>query len=147
MKLQGKEVLTCVPPGPDNPLGHYALDLSITGYRIHGTIAPLSIYSFSTHGCIRLHPDDMADLYTRVEVGEEGEIIYQPIMLADLGKDGIFLEANRDVYGRASEPLQSVRAMAEIANAGERIDWNAAAACIREGSGVACAVNVQKVGL
>jgi L,D-transpeptidase ErfK/SrfK len=69
MRREGKEVKTCVPPGPDNPLGKHWLGLSITGYGIHGTIAPASIYQFQTHGCIRLHPDDVAELFPAVERG------------------------------------------------------------------------------
>ena len=57
-----------MPPGPDNPLGKHWLGLSIHGYGIHGTIAPSSIYQFRTHGCIRLHPDDIAELFLTCRV-------------------------------------------------------------------------------
>src|SRR5207244_4257585 len=59
---QGKPVLTHVPPSPANPLGKYWLGLSIPGVGIHGTNAPSSIYNLQTHGCIRLHPDDIEKL-------------------------------------------------------------------------------------
>src|SRR5713101_4858235 len=84
MASEGEEVRTVVLPGPDNPLGRYALHLSIAGYLIHGTIAPRSIYTFQTHGCIRLHPDDIASLYPQIAVGEAGEIEYEPSLLAVL---------------------------------------------------------------
>lgn len=35
----GEELPTSVPPGPKNPLGKYALYLSLNGYLIHGTNA------------------------------------------------------------------------------------------------------------
>ena len=68
-RRDGKEVLTRVAPGPTNPLGKYWFGLSVPGFGIHGTNARLSIYRFETHGCVRLHPDDIADLWSRVAVG------------------------------------------------------------------------------
>jgi L,D-transpeptidase ErfK/SrfK len=66
---EGKKVLTRVEAGANNPLGKYWLGLSLSGYGIHGTLAPASIYRFQSHGCIRLHPDDIAQLFSQVEVG------------------------------------------------------------------------------
>jgi L,D-transpeptidase ErfK/SrfK len=66
MHREGKAVITEVPPGPSNPLGRYWLGLSLSGIGIHGTIAPASIYRFQSHGCIRLHPDDIEALFTQV---------------------------------------------------------------------------------
>jgi L,D-transpeptidase ErfK/SrfK len=45
-----------VPPGPDNPLGEYAMRLSGTDYFIHGTNQPYGIGRRVSHGCIRLYP-------------------------------------------------------------------------------------------
>jgi lipoprotein-anchoring transpeptidase ErfK/SrfK len=55
--------------GPGNPLGARALYLGKTLYRIHGTNQPSTIGSFVSSGCIRLTNEDVADLYTRVQVG------------------------------------------------------------------------------
>ncbi len=110
--LQHREpVRTSVPPGPENPLGHYFLRLSESACGIHGTIASASIYTFQTHGCIRLHPDDVAELFPRVAVGTPVWIDYEPILLAQ-GPDGsVFLEANPDVYRRSGDPAAAVAAM------------------------------------
>lgn len=70
MRREGKPVLTHVPPSPENPLGKYWIGLSIPSVGIHGTNAPSSIYSLATHGCIRLHSDDIEELFSRIEVGE-----------------------------------------------------------------------------
>jgi lipoprotein-anchoring transpeptidase ErfK/SrfK len=43
-----------VPPGPDNPLGAFALTLSLPTYLIHGTNKPDGVGMRSSHGCIRL---------------------------------------------------------------------------------------------
>ncbi len=137
MKREGKEVRSCVPPGTGNPLGSYALDLSIASYLIHGTIAPSSIYAFQTHGCIRLHPDDIAALFGRVEVGEPGEIIYQPVLLARLDNGRIFLEVNRDIYRKAGDAMLLVRAWAETSGLDGEIDWRQATAVIERREGVA----------
>jgi hypothetical protein len=55
--------------GPGNPLGARALYLGHTLYRIHGTNQPSTIGTFVSSGCIRLLNEDIADLYSRVQVG------------------------------------------------------------------------------
>jgi lipoprotein-anchoring transpeptidase ErfK/SrfK len=55
--------------GATNPLGARAMYLGGTVYRIHGTNAPSTIGSRVSSGCIRLTNDDVADLYSRVNVG------------------------------------------------------------------------------
>jgi lipoprotein-anchoring transpeptidase ErfK/SrfK len=55
--------------GPGNPLGARAMYLGGTVYRIHGTNAPGTIGTRVSSGCIRLTNDDVADLYSRVNVG------------------------------------------------------------------------------
>jgi lipoprotein-anchoring transpeptidase ErfK/SrfK len=55
--------------GIDNPLGARAMYLGGTIYRIHGTNAPGTIGTRVSSGCIRLTNEDVADLYSRVNVG------------------------------------------------------------------------------
>ena len=55
--------------GDTNPLGARALYLGNTLYRIHGTNQPSTIGTFVSSGCIRLTNEDVADLYSRVNVG------------------------------------------------------------------------------
>ena len=55
--------------GDTNPLGARAMYLGNTLYRIHGTNQPSTIGTFVSSGCIRLTNDDVADLYSRVNVG------------------------------------------------------------------------------
>ena len=55
--------------GPGNPLGARAMYLGDTVYRIHGTNAPATIGTHVSSGCIRLTNEDVADLYSRVNVG------------------------------------------------------------------------------
>ena len=55
--------------GPGNPLGARAMYLGTSQYRIHGTNDPSTIGKFVSSGCIRLTNEDIADLFSRVDVG------------------------------------------------------------------------------
>ena len=70
-----------VKPGPDNPLGKYALYLGLPGgYLIHGTNKPWGIGMRVSHGCIRLYPEGIEALYPHVPVGTPVRIIDQRIL-------------------------------------------------------------------
>src|SRR5581483_8997767 len=58
-----------VAGGPGNPLGARAMYLGSSEYRIHGTNDPTTIGKFVSSGCIRLTNEDVADLFSRVDVG------------------------------------------------------------------------------
>jgi lipoprotein-anchoring transpeptidase ErfK/SrfK len=49
-------------------LGHYRLKLG-DGYQLHGTPFQKSIGTSATHGCVRLHDEDIEWLYNNVPVG------------------------------------------------------------------------------
>src|SRR3954470_16275364 len=70
--------------GPGNPLGARAMYLGGTIYRIHGTHAPGTIGTRVSSGCIRLTNEDVADLYSRVNVGTRVIVLPQE-RRADLG--------------------------------------------------------------
>ena len=57
--LEGDILPASVPPGDDNPLGKYALQLDLPSYFIHGTNRPEGIGMRVTHGCIRMRPADI----------------------------------------------------------------------------------------
>ena len=136
MRREGKDVKTCVPPGPDNPLGKHWLGLSISGYGIHGTIAPSSIYQFQTHGCIRLHPDDVAELFPAVERGTPVLLLYRRLMLARIG-DRVYLEVHRDIYGKQPSVEPELGQLVEREKFAPRIDWRRADDIIRKQAGIA----------
>ena len=56
------------PPGPNNPLGGYWMDLG-GGIGIHATPFPNSLGSQASHGCIRMASDDAGTLFNAVKVG------------------------------------------------------------------------------
>jgi lipoprotein-anchoring transpeptidase ErfK/SrfK len=67
-----KPSLTAIIPGgsPHNPMGAAALLISGNGqYAIHGTNDPGSIGKYVSYGCIRMHNQDIMDLYRRVGIG------------------------------------------------------------------------------
>ena len=69
-----------VPAGPDNPLGQFAMRLAIPGgsYLIHGTNKPAGVGMQVTHGCMRLYPEDIEELFSRVAVDTPVRIVNQP---------------------------------------------------------------------
>jgi L,D-transpeptidase ErfK/SrfK len=84
-----------VKPGPDNPLGEHALYLAWPTYLIHGTNEPRGVGRHSSRGCIRLYPEDIAELYTRVEPGTPVRVVNQPVKLGWIGGE-LYLEVNPD---------------------------------------------------
>lgn len=145
MRREGKPVLTEVPPGPDNPLGRHWIGLSLPAIGIHGTIAPASVYGFRSHGCVRVHPDDVAELFERVRVGERGRIVYLPLLLSR-GEDGrIWFEANPDAYRRGGGTIEAVRAMVRDRGIAEdTVDWPLVETMLRVRDGLAREVGVDR---
>jgi L,D-transpeptidase ErfK/SrfK len=136
MEREGKPRVLKVPPGPDNPLGDRWFGLSLGGVGIHGTNSPGTIYHHQTHGCIRLHPDDVRTMFDRVPVGATGEIVYEPVLFA-LVDGRVHLESHPDIYRRFSKPLERLRASADRFHLTDAIDWELASAVIRGNAGIA----------
>lgn len=90
---KGDPLPDVVPPGPDNPLGAYALRLGVPGYLIHGTDKPFGIGMRVTHGCMRLYPEDIETLFSEVEVGTPVHLVDQPIKLGWFA-DTLYVEAH-----------------------------------------------------
>lgn len=82
-----------VPAGPRNPLGDHAMSLGWNGYLMHGTRAPNSIGQRSSHGCMRMYPEDIKNLFEHVEVGTPVRVIYEPYKVG-LRNGELFLEAH-----------------------------------------------------
>jgi L,D-transpeptidase ErfK/SrfK len=114
MRREGRRVREKVPPGPANPLGEYWIGLNANSCGIHGTNAPTSVYRLETHGCIRLHPDDVADLYSRVGIGTPVEVVYRPILVTRLDDGAFFVESHPDAYGREGDPASTVDPLVEL---------------------------------
>jgi L,D-transpeptidase ErfK/SrfK len=135
-RRSGREYPLKVPPGPNNPLGAFWLGLSFPGVGIHGTNVPSSIFKVTTHGCMRMHPDDIAYIFERVTVGTRGRTMYAPVLLA-LHGGRVYLEVHRDAYRRAGNAKEAVRALAEARGVADRIDWTLADAVAAARHGIA----------
>lgn len=76
---EGKPLDDVIPAGPDNPLGTRAMRLGIPGYLIHGTNRPFGVGMQVTHGCVRLTPKAVEELFERVKLGTAVNIVNQPV--------------------------------------------------------------------
>lgn len=143
MRRKGRTVKTVVPPGNRNPLGKYALKTSLSGILIHGTIFPQSIYGFSSHGCIRVMPGNMEEIYKEVRVNTGGEIIYQPVKVARTDDGRIFLEVHGDVYGRYKDLENVAKELIVKMNAQREVDWERVRSLVKSRSGIAEDISVR----
>jgi L,D-transpeptidase ErfK/SrfK len=133
-----------VPPGPDNPMGAYRIRLSHGAYAIHGTNDPWSIGRLTTHGCIRLYPEDLEVLYPRVDPGMPGELVYQPVKIG-VREGRVYVEVHADVYSRIRDFDGYARAEMKKAGVEPRIDLDLFRAAVKAKRGVP--VDVTKVPL
>jgi L,D-transpeptidase ErfK/SrfK len=133
----GKDVVDEIEPGPDNPLGKYWIGLSFPVIGIHGTNHPVSVYSYRTHGCVRLHPDDIQALFHDVDLNDRGEIVYLPLMLAKLDDGRVFLESEKDIYRRDTGGIDAVRALARANGIDNLVDWSVAGEVLNDQDGIA----------
>ena len=138
-----------VPPGPDNPLGAFTMHLAVGNgtYEIHGTNNPLAVGMPVTHGCIRMYPQDVAQLFPMVPVGTPVRLVNQPIKVAWVNGE-LLLEAHPPVNdeGQSFEPdvdqfaqlLQTAVGDSTVA-----IDWDYAREVLKRADGVLATVGVE----
>lgn len=92
-RQQGIELPQSMGPGPDNPLGPYALYLKVPTYLIHSTIFPESIGRRASFGCIRMNEGDIKQFYPLVQPGTPVAIVNIPTKIGwDDGR--LFLETH-----------------------------------------------------
>ncbi len=132
-----------VPPGPDNPLGAYRIRLSKGLYSIHGTDDPWSIGRLTTHGCIRLYPEDIETLYPLVRPGMPGELVYEPVKFGE-ESGRVYVEVHDDVYRRIPSLERHAFAEMQKAKLTARVDPELLRAAVRAKSGVPVDVTASK---
>lgn len=101
-----------VPPGPDNPLGGYAMRLKQLTFLIHGTNDYEGVGRRSSAGCLRLFPEDIESLYPQVKRKERVYIVDSPYKVG-WDKDRLYLEAHVPLQGRSALRLTQQRAAME----------------------------------
>ncbi|MBW7849699.1 MAG: L,D-transpeptidase family protein [Rhodospirillales bacterium] len=123
-----------VPPGPDNPLGAYSLDLGWPAYRIHGTNKPLGVGRRISHGCLRMYPWDVEALFPRVPVGTPVTVVDQPFKVGWLYGE-LYLEVHPsqrqaddvEITGNLRpEPLDGLIEAVRVAagRGANQVDWS-----------------------
>jgi L,D-transpeptidase ErfK/SrfK len=110
---EGVELPISVPPGPDNPLGAYAMRLGFPSYLIHSTNDPSGVGRRSSSGCIRMFPEDVEWLFPQIATGTQVTIINTPYKAGwEYGK--LYLEAHiplqeqQAIFGDSLQPMMNI---------------------------------------
>jgi L,D-transpeptidase ErfK/SrfK len=138
-----------VGPGPDNPLGAYAMRLAAGDgtYLIHGTNNPIAVGLAVTHGCIRMYPDDVAALFPLIPVGTPVRLINEPVKVAWVDGE-LLLEAHPpvDAQGQSFEPeIEEFSALlkAAVGDQTVAIHWDYARDVLQKANGVIATVGLE----
>ena len=119
---EGRPLPRIVPPGPDNPLGRYAMRLGLPGYLIHSTNRPAGVGMRVTHGCIRMFPEDIEYLFQSVDVKTPVRIINAPVKIGWFG-DELVMEVHPVLEAAVSEGEEElVAADIDVDTVDEAID-------------------------
>jgi L,D-transpeptidase ErfK/SrfK len=146
---RGEPLPRVVGPGPDNPLGGYAMRLAIPGgsYLIHGTNNPDAVGMAVTHGCLRMYPEDVERLFEAVAVGTPVALINEPVKIARVDGE-VWLEVHPpvDAQGQAVEPnIEDFERRLDqlLGSTQTAIHWERALAALREASGIPLVIGIE----
>lgn len=151
---EGEILPAKIGPGPDNPLGKYAFTLDWPSYLIHGTNQPYGVGLRASHGCIRLYPEDIAQLFDKIPVGTKVTVVNQPVVYGYRG-DVLFVQSYpvlEDYSKTATKTKKKNTALPEEAIAAELIKKPAADktlidTMIKNPNGVALPVTLAQMSL
>jgi L,D-transpeptidase ErfK/SrfK len=136
-RKKGDPLPAKVLPGPQNPLGEYALYLSKSTYLVHGTNKPASIGLRATNGCIRLYPEAIKKLYENTPVKTPVSIVNQPYLLGQ--RNGVvYMEVHAPPEDL--DPVEFDKVYAKLRNiekeSGRTLDWSKVKKVFAEARGV-----------
>jgi len=120
IRAERPELPAAIGPGPDNPLGKYALRLGWKNYLIHDTNKPDGVGRNVSHGCIHLYPADIERLFNEVAVGTQVRALEQPAAAAWID-DGLYVEAHPDKRQADQIDMQQPVSRAEPAGLREMV--------------------------
>jgi L,D-transpeptidase ErfK/SrfK len=138
---RGDMLPAVVPPGPDNPLGAHAMRLSRPSYLFHGTNKPYGVGMRVSSGCIRLYPEDVAELFAEVPIGTRVNVVNQPYLVGVQAGE-IYLDAHAPLAEDAArwkgslKPMEKAVAAAVGADDLIAIDWERATQVAVEARGI-----------
>jgi L,D-transpeptidase ErfK/SrfK len=110
IRAERPELPAVVPPGPENPLGTHAMRLSKTDFLIHGTHRPFGVGRLVSHGCIRLYPEHIPQLFNMVTIGTKVTIVKQPIKVG-MRNNRVYVEIHEDPYIKIPNYLEAANAL------------------------------------
>ncbi len=110
---EGEILPRVVPPGPDNPLGDFALRLGLPSYLIHGTNRPFSVGMRVSHGCLRMYPEDIKTLFPLVAMNSTVRIVDQPYK-AGWHNNILYLEAHHPLVENNPNPLNNTTPVVRV---------------------------------
>jgi L,D-transpeptidase ErfK/SrfK len=149
-KKNGEILPALVKAGPDNPLGRYKFTLGWPSYLIHGTNKPYGVGLRSSHGCIRLYPEDVEKLFEMVKPGTMVQVVNQPFVFG-WHKGQLYLQAydvleddKRD-WARTQPKLLSKtlskRIQGELAASRRQVNWQRVAQITADPRGLTLSVS------
>jgi L,D-transpeptidase ErfK/SrfK len=141
----GEDLQPVIGPGPDNPLGKFAFYLEWPSYLIHGTNKPAGVGLRSSHGCIRLYPEDIEQFFNLVPIGTQVRVVNQPFVFG--WRDGqlymqpfdVLEDDSRD-WKRAQKKLLTAslatRLQQQVKSQHVQVDWDRLSSLARAPRGV-----------
>jgi L,D-transpeptidase ErfK/SrfK len=146
----GDPLPASVPPGPDNPLGPWALRLAAPGYLIHGSNKELGVGMRVSHGCMRMYNNNVTELAAMVPVGTTVRIVNTPVKVG--WKGGAMyvevhdaLEEQRAVHVSEAVVADAIHIANRISSTPVPIDWVQAKAAAVKRSGLPSKVSDEQV--
>jgi len=144
----GDPLPAAVPPGPDNPLGAWAVRLSIKGYLIHGSNKELGVGMRVSHGCMRMYGRDIEEFANSVAKGTQVRIVNVPVKVG--WKSGEMyvevhsaLEEQQEVHVPEADVADAIHLANRISPRPVQINWvDAKAAAVRQ-SGMPTRVSLE----
>jgi len=146
-RKKGDPLPAKVPPGPQNPLGEFALYLSKSSYLIHGTNKPASIGLQATNGCLRLYPENIEILYHETPVNTPVVIVNQPYLIGQ--RAGVlYLEAHKpqDDSGPAEREKVFAKLQAIEKGLSGKINWGKVESVLVEARGIPVPITASAQG-
>ncbi|MCF8468581.1 MAG: L,D-transpeptidase family protein [Sneathiella sp.] len=104
MRDANPDLPAALPPGPNNPLGDYAIRIGWDEYAIHGTNKPAGVGRRVSSGCIRLYPRGIKEVFSLAKVGMPVTIVDEPVKLG-WDKGALYIEAHPS--GRQADQIEA----------------------------------------